>query len=80
MEKEMIDMSIELSRLYRAAFTSLKRGDIVSRKSDPVHVGQIIGILVRNGKRFASVRWLPSMMLEDEAIDCDDLQVTEEWK
>lgn len=69
----------ERTRGYRAASTAIKRGDIVSRREDPVHVGQVTNVSVTREGRFATIRWFPQAMLESRVL-CDDLQIAEEWK
>lgn len=72
-------MAVEMSRLARAAVLAIKRGDIVSRISDPVHVGQVTSIVITSEGRKATVRWFPHMIGES-GIMCSDLQLAEEWK
>ena len=56
------------------------RGDVVRRKSDPVHTGRVVQINVAlNQEVFALVRWFDLNVLESR-VAVTELEKAEEWK
>lgn len=52
-----------------------RRGDLVCRRADPVHVGRVLAVI---GER-ATLRWLETQWLEF-GVALADLQHAEAWK
>jgi hypothetical protein len=55
----------------------MKRGDIIARKSDPVHRGVITRIEILHGK--INVKWLGTN-IHEFLIPIAELELAEEWK